>query len=684
MANSGRLELTWTNKDKVLISTGEGRYDYEWVDPSDFRARELRLIDEVDVTEAPDQRPAGSELPQPTTGNLLITGDALHVLDALSKVPDLATQYAGRIKLVYIDPPFNTGQAFEHYEDNIEHSIWLTLMRDRLRQLKPLLAADASVWVHLDDAEVHRMRAVLDEELGEQNFVATVIWQKSYSPRNDVKGLSTDQDYILVYSRNPGWISNRLDRLASRDALYTSPDGDPRGWVSGDPAAPGARSNDETSIFAIQSPFTGELFYPAKGRHWGQGAHSMQALVEEWGVPYRQEDIGDEERRAAIRDIPPSRARAGVKALLVDMPLDEAEKIVRTRHAQGTWPRLYFTKGGNGGLKLKRYLDEIATDRAPQTLWFHDEVGHNRSAKAEIKALFPGETPFSTPKPERLLKKIVQIGSNPGDIVLDFFAGSGTTAAVAHKMGRRWISSELQGSTVGRFAKPRLVKVVKGEDPGGITTTETIEAVSELPTGVLPEQAQQFASLLTKFAKQLDGGGSEDWDDDFFADPTITDTVKRLKAAARTRKVATKNWYGGGSFRHLIVGNSMFQVIDGDVYLADWARGGALHRAVAAQFGFSYDDSEYPFAGRKGKLRLAVIDGSVDGALVQHIQSYLADGEAVAIYATSVDATARTSLARGSSLEKVPAAILASYRRTTRRTRTTAPEPLPLSEGATK
>lgn len=177
--HQGCLELTWTDKNKALLSTGDGKYDYAFVDPSDYRVSEVRLLHEVERVEV--EIPAGrpDELPVPTTDNLLITGDAMHVLDALAKIPEYADKYVGQVKLVYIDPPFNTGQAFSNYEDNIEHSIWLTMLRDRLRQIKPLLADDGSVWVHLDHAESHRCRVVLDEEFGPDNFAAEVAWQKA-------------------------------------------------------------------------------------------------------------------------------------------------------------------------------------------------------------------------------------------------------------------------------------------------------------------------------------------------------------------------------------------------------------------------------------------------------------------------------------------------------------------------
>lgn len=574
----------------------------------------------------------------------------MHVLDVLSKVPEYAERYLGKVKLVYIDPPFNTGQAFTNYDDNIEHSVWLTMLRDRLRQIKPLLTDDGTVWVHLDDAEVHRCRSVLDEELGAENFVGTVIWQKAYSPRNDAPAFSTDQDYILVYSKQPGWRSNRWDRLASRDALYKSTDGDPRSWVSGDPAAPSAHRN-QTWVYAIQSPFTGELIYPAKGRCWGQMQDSMQALVEEWGVPYRREVLDDDERRAVICGVDVSEVRKGIPALMVNMDLGEAEKIARARHAQGSWPRLYFTKGGDGGLKLKRYLDEISSTRAPQTLWLHSDVGHSRSAKHEINLLFPDANAFATPKPERLLQRILDIGSNPGDIVLDCYAGSGTTAAVAHKMGRRWVTSELLASNVHTFTKPRLVKVVKGDDRGGITTTTARVAADTLPDGMSPEEAQEFTRLLKKVAR-----GQDDLD---------AGTLQALRQLTKTKPQNTTIWHGGGGFAHLQVGPSMFESVGGIVVLAEWATQGRLAQAMCAQLGVRYQPDGI-FAATHGQVRYVILDGLVGPGTVAAILDQLPEKQIVAVWATQIDPEAEEALRKarkGSRLTKIPEAVLDTYRR---------------------
>lgn len=698
--HSGRLELTWTDKDKALLSTGDGRYDYTFVDPSDYRVSEVRLLHEVSGHDqkVPDNFESSAS---PTTDNLLITGDAMHALDALRSIPEYADRYLGKIRLCYIDPPFNTGQAFTSYEDNIEHSIWLTLLRDRLNQIKPLLSDDGSVWVHLDDAEVHRCRAVLDEVLGMENFVGTVIWQKAYSPRNDAPAFSTDQDYILVYSNRPGWRSNRFDRLASRDALYTSADGDARQWVSGDPAAPSAHRN-QTWVYAIQSPFNGNLVYPARGRCWGQNQDSMQSLVEEWGVRYRRQVLDDDDRRALICGVPVAELRKNIPALIVDMEADEAAAIVKKRYEKGSWPRLYFTRKGAGGLKLKRYLDEISTSRAPQTLWMHSEVGHSRSAKAELKTLFPEAVQFSTPKPERLMQRIIQIATDPGDIVLDCFAGSGTTAAVAHKMGRRWVTSELSPENVKTYTKPRLLKVINGEDRGGVSTvTDRVAADDvEYPDGVTADQAQTFTTLVKKFGDELnlfvdvakqtakavraqakDGSSVLDEDetrtlirllnkvsrseDEGLIVDLMPEAVKTLRAAARTRDEATVNWAGGGGFTHLELGESMFEELQGRVFLADWATNGALTKAMCAQLGLRHR-SDGIFAAKSGKVRYVILDGMVTSSTVDAILDQLADDEIVEVWATQIDVDAAERLQKlrqGSRLRSIPDSVLDSYRR---------------------
>jgi 16S rRNA G966 N2-methylase RsmD len=628
----GRLELTWTNKQLRLLAHDDG--SYEWLEPSDYRVAEVRLLH--DVTSVGDVRSSRA------ADNLLVRGDALHALTSLAKLPEFAAEYLGKVKLCYIDPPFNTGQAFTSYDDNLEHSVWLTMLRDRLLQIKQLLSPDASVWVHLNDEEVHRFRCVLDEVFGLGNFVATVIWQKAYSPRNDA----------------PARRSNRMARAAERDALYKTPDGDPQPWVSGDPAAPSAHRN-QTWVYAIQSPFTGDLVYPAVGRCWGSKQETMKEMVEEWGSEYELVDLNDAEKRALICGVPVPEVRAGVRALLVKGDLPEAKWRAEARYAEGSWPRLYFTKGGKGGLKLKRYLGEISQSTAPRTLWFNSEVGHNRTAKAEMNSLFPGTNVFATPKPERLIQRILQIGTNPDDIVLDCFLGSGTTAAVAHKMGRRWVGIERESATIETFALPRLRKVVEGQDPGGITTAETLTG-EDLPEGVDPGESRAAARVLDAWSK---AGALPDFAGlDGLGEVTVRDLVKFLRAADKTKTEVV--WSGGGGFRVLEVSPSMFEVDDGLVFLADWMSNGALAEAAAAQLGFAYEPDP-PFAGRKGRSRLAVIDGVVNEGVVRLIVGALPERQRVVICGTGIDTDARPilrDLRPGSTLRKIPAALLDEYR----------------------
>ena len=639
--HSGRLELTWTDKEKTLLSTSDGQYDYTFVDPSDYRVSEVRLLHEVGRVDAPtpEGRPAG--LPAPTDDNLLVTGDAMHVLDALAKIPEHSEKYLGKIRLCYIDPPFNTEQTFDSYEDNIEHSIWLTMLRDRIKQIQPLLTKDGSIWVHLDDKEVHRCRAVLDEEMGPENFVAEVVWEKADSPNNSARYLSKDTDTILVYARDKkSWRPNRLPRSAAFDVIYTNPDNDPRGrWYPGDPYA-----NKPYSLgqYEITGP-TGRTFRPPKGRFWRISEENFHKL-----------DADD---------------------------------------------RIYWGPDGNARPSIKRYLTEV-TGLTPRTFWRHKDVGSNRTSKNEIRALFPDEASFATPKPERLLQRVIQVATDPGDIVLDCYAGSGTTAAVAHKMGRRWVTSELLSQNVETFTRSRLERVVKGDDPGGVTT-ETIRVEAEgveLPVDMTPEDAQRFNQLLTKvtddcgpvevdlakeLAKMVRASKKADQPplskDDanqllrllkaFAPDGTPFDVVKPVKnqlaSRTKTRDETTRLWHGGGGFTRLEVGPSMFEEVEGMVLLADWATQGDLAEAMCAQLEVSYFPDGI-FAAREGAVRYVVVDGLVGESTVHSILDQLPEGQIVEVWATQVADGAPDLLRKerkGSRLEAIPDSVLDRYRR---------------------
>jgi adenine-specific DNA-methyltransferase len=233
---------------------------FQWTDPTDFRVSETRLLH--DVTEVGDVHPIAAR----SKDNLLIRGDALHVLTSLAKIPEFADEYLGKIRLAYIDPPFNTGQAFEQYDDNLEHSIWLTMMRDRLVQISELLSPNGSVWLHLDDTEAHRARLVLDEVFGPSNFIATIIWKKIHARNNSAAHFSTDHDYILAYAKDKSrFEGNRLERTAASDGDFWNPDNDPRGqWRRSDLTA---SHKYEDGKYEVVGP-KGDVFTPRENRWW--------------------------------------------------------------------------------------------------------------------------------------------------------------------------------------------------------------------------------------------------------------------------------------------------------------------------------------------------------------------------------------------------------------------------------
>ncbi len=339
--------------------------------------------------------------PKAAQDNLLIQGDNLEALKAL------LPYFAGRVKCIYIDPPYNTGSAFEHYDDNLEHSTWLSMMYPRLELLRELLAEDGSIWVNLDDNESHYLKVMLDEVLGRRLFVSNVIWEKSDSPRNSARQFSSDHDHILVYSKTTDWQPVKLPRTEEANSIYSNPDDDPRGaWIPGDPYANKPYSK---GLYSIKGP-TRREFSPPPGRYWRISEDKLRELDEDG--------------------------------------------------------RIWWGPKGDARPSIKRYLNEVS-DLVPRTIWKKEDVGSNRTSKNEMRALFPDEASFGTPKPEALIMRILHISTKPGDLVLDSFLGSGTTAAVAHKMGRRWLGVEM-GDHAVTHCLPRLQKVIDGEQ-GGIS-----------------------------------------------------------------------------------------------------------------------------------------------------------------------------------------------------------------------
>lgn len=369
-----KLELTWIGKGQEV-------------------SLEPRILVEVPEKSYGDQN----------TENMLIHGDNLLALKALEQ------DYTGKIKCIYIDPPYNTGSAFEHYDDNVEHSKWLSLMKQRLEILHTLLAEDGSIWISLDDNEQAYCKVLMDEIFGRRNFINNVIWHKKHTRANDAKWFSDNHDFIIVYAKNRTlWHPNLLPRTEESSNGYTNPDNDPRGVWASNPCH--VKTPSETCIYPIYTP-SGREIWPPNGRSWMCNKERFEELIND--------------------------------------------------------NRIWFGVNGDNAPRHKKFLTEVKDGFVPVTIWPCQEVGHNQDAKKEAKAFNPIEV-FSTPKPERLIERVLTLGSNEGDLVLDSFLGSGTTAAVAQKMGRKWIGIEL-GDHCYTHCEPRLHKVIDGTDQGGIS-----------------------------------------------------------------------------------------------------------------------------------------------------------------------------------------------------------------------
>lgn len=393
MNKKQRLELTWIGKDirpklepRILLEDPERSY------------HAAHQVSENDIFD-----------------NRLIFGDNLLALKALE------SEFAGKVKCIFIDPPYNTGSAFEHYDDGVEHSIWLGLMRDRLEILRNLLSNDGSLWITIDDNEAHYLKVMCDEIFGRQNFIANVVWQKKYSPQNNAVWLSDSHDHILVFAKNKNiWRPYPLSRSQEMNDRYKNLDNDVRGhWkasdftislTGGQRGAQFAKTGFSANIYEITTP-SGRKLMPTNGRCWAASYERFQELLAD--------------------------------------------------------NRIWFGESGNNVPALKRFLSEVQEGSVAKTIWLRTEVSDNQDAKKEVM-MFNSKEVFSTPKPEKLIQRILELSTKPDDLVLDSFAGSGTTGAVAHKMGRHWIMIEL-GEHCHTHIIPRLKKVVDGEDQGGIS-----------------------------------------------------------------------------------------------------------------------------------------------------------------------------------------------------------------------
>jgi adenine-specific DNA-methyltransferase len=522
-AYEGRLELTWTNKPLRLLAHEDG--SYEWVPPSDYRVAEVRLLHEagtVGLVHGTCDR---------AKDNLLIRGDALNALTSLIELPEFEREYAGKVKLAYLDPPFNTQQSFLHYDDALEHSVWLTMMRDRLLGVKTLLAPEGSVYVHCDASEGHYLKVLMDEIFGRENFRNEIVWKRTNARKTEQQWPRL-HDTLLFYSKSADLdfrpLSVPAEQAKMPHTLITGADGNK--YQTFELTAPGRTQQGESG-----RPW--RFYDPSSmGRHWAN-SHSTMDAWDAAGLIHWPRNRGFPRRRAEEAFV-------------------ESERMVAV---------------GDVWVDMDR-INQAAQER----------VG------------------FATQKPEALLQRIVAASSDRGDIVLDCFLGSGTTAAVAQKMDRRWVGVEWSRESVEGYVVPRLTQVVEGADEAGIS--------------------------------------------------------KDVR------------WTGGGGFRVLDVAPSMFETIDGQVFLSEWAMNDKLAEVTAAQLHYDYEYGP-PFVGRRGRSRLCVIDGLINEDVVRLVVNALPEDERLVVCGTAIDPEAKSALRKlrpGSTVRKIPQSILQEYRQSAR------------------
>lgn len=426
------IALQWKNKELTLRASGEE--GYRWIDPS------------AEGFDADPRIVCLSESLPRRRSNALVIGDGLDALEALAAQTNVLDD---KIRLVYVDPPYNTNADVNCYSDAMDRSMWLGMLRDRLLALLPHLSDDSSIWIHLDDSEVHRARLVMDEVFGERAFVSSIVWQKR-TTRESRAAFSNNHDSILVYAPSGAkkWKSSR--NLLEQDASQLrNRDNDPRGpWADAPFTAPGFRPAQQ---YPITTP-AGVVLKPPRGRSWYATEGTYKKLLEE--------------------------------------------------------NRIWFPKAGSGSPRLKLFVDQLR-GLVPFTIWESSETGTNDDAKRHLMALFPGGPVFDTPKPEELLERIIHLATRPGELVVDLFGGSGTTASVAHKMGRRWLLAERNPKTVCEYALPRLQAVVRGEDLGGITSSRDWKGGGEFELAYAPPRigdplsASEISEIRKLYYKRL-------------------------------------------------------------------------------------------------------------------------------------------------------------------------------------
>ena len=455
--------LEWIGKEKVVNHHLEVPY----------RVLERKYsFDENGQTEADN----GSE-------NMVIHGDNLEALKSL------LPQYEGRVKCIYIDPPYNTGNEGWVYNDNVNdphikawlnktvgkegedlsrHDKWLCMMYPRLKLLQKLLAEDGAIFISIDDTEYANLKLICDEIFGSNCFVSNISWQRTYSTRNDSKGIVNEVEHIVVYSKQPGWNPNKLPRTAEMDAKYKNPDNDRTLWRTDNAFAPGAATH-QGMVYAIQHPFTGKMLYPSNGACWRYQQDQMLEIMRGW-CEYELRNLNDAHERAVVCGVPESDVRQGVQAIVLSESLEISAQKARAVYDRGQWPRFFFTKGGKGGIARKTYLESVG-GKLPTNFWPFSETGHTDEAKKEMLAIFDGKATFDTPKPHRLIEFVLKVAGSKDSLILDSFAGSGTTAHAVLNMNkadgghRKFILVEM-GNYADSITAERVKRVIHGYGEG--------------------------------------------------------------------------------------------------------------------------------------------------------------------------------------------------------------------------
>jgi adenine-specific DNA-methyltransferase len=327
-------------------------------------------------------------------------------------VEALRPKLAGRVRCVYLDPPYNNNERYVHYDDRAAHDAWLDGLAQRLPIFFELLQSNGSLWISIDDTGMHYLKVMADQVLGRSSFVSTIVWEHR-TTRENRRAFSNNHEYLLVYARDPLLFKqtrNRLPGGPAQAARYRNPDGDPRGPWQSVSANVQAGHGTRAQFYELKAP-NGRGHVPPQGRCWLYTKSRMAELIAD--------------------------------------------------------NRIWFGSDGNAVPRIKRFLSESPPGLAPETLWTSSLVGTTAQAKRHLLSIFPDEPPFDTPKPEELLRRVISVATDPGDLVLDPYLGSGTTASVAHKMNRQWIGIEISNASAD-YAMRRLRKVLKGEQ-GGIS-----------------------------------------------------------------------------------------------------------------------------------------------------------------------------------------------------------------------